>query len=164
VVAEALTLEPELVMTRVAQALYSKARRKMTTMGYFVLDLETAQLKYVNAGHCYPFMLNAATGEVEEFILPSTPLGFQHKGRFKVKTVTFTPGSFLLMYSDGLPEALNASQNQFGYEHLKTILKKSSASNSSAAIFDAIKFAYRKHTRNTLPSDDVTMVILHCNR
>ncbi|PKL48186.1 MAG: hypothetical protein CVV42_10410 [Candidatus Riflebacteria bacterium HGW-Riflebacteria-2] len=154
-------LDPGLVLSRAARALYNPTRRKMVTMAYLVLDLETSELAYANAGHCYPLLFTPSSEKAVELSLPSSPLGVRKKCSFPVNRLAMEPGSALLMYSDGLPEALNKNGKQFGYNGLAKILEDAARTGSSAgSIWQPLKAAYNQHIRGSTPTDDVTLLVL----
>jgi sigma-B regulation protein RsbU (phosphoserine phosphatase) len=71
--------------------------------------------------------------------------------------MTRVPGDRLLLYSDGVTEAMNAGSVEFGAARAAEILA-APANASPVAIRDAVLSALRLHTRECPPSDDVTLI------
>ncbi|MFB3082982.1 MAG: PP2C family protein-serine/threonine phosphatase, partial [Gammaproteobacteria bacterium] len=75
---------------------------------------------------------------------------------YQESEITFAPGDLLLLYSDGIPEAMNPAREQFGEERLVALLK--AHSGSSQALIDAIIEAVTQHAAEAPPSDDMTLL------
>jgi sigma-B regulation protein RsbU (phosphoserine phosphatase) len=86
-------------------------------------------------------------------------------GVFKTMTpyaeaaVTLLPGDVLVMYTDGVSEAMNQSNDQFTEEQLEVILKESTHL-SAQEIIQRVQQALESHTQGTPQSDDITMLVL----
>ena len=87
------------------------------TIQYGILDLEDHVFRCTSAGHPGPLYLPSA-GEPELFAIPGPPAGIPELDEFEEISVSLTPGDRLLMFSDGLVEALNKRQEEFGPERM----------------------------------------------
>jgi len=94
------------------------------TMVYGVIDVHARQLTYTSAGHPGPILVPA---KGEATIHPSTgmPIGIVPDAEFKEQTLTLVPGDRLFLYTDGVTEALDSDNEEFGKERLLDTLKES---------------------------------------
>lgn len=85
----------------------------------FVAALEPAggRLRYANAGHD-PALVVRATGEVERLAATGVPLGVLPVAPYGVKEVTLAPGDMLVLYTDGIVEAGNPEEQEYGLDRL----------------------------------------------
>ena len=128
----------------------------------FLADLEPAarDLTYVNAGHNPP-ILRRASGQIERLEAGGLPLGIARGARHDYGNTTLNSGDLLVIYTDGVVEAENATGEQYGDPRLLQLL--SSPPGGSArddlsrlmASMDAFVGAARQH-------DDITCVVLRC--
>jgi sigma-B regulation protein RsbU (phosphoserine phosphatase) len=124
-----------------------------------ILDPQTRQFRYTNAGHNPPYLLHkdGTVGELEE--------GGLILGVFKTTTpyvessITISSGDILVMYTDGVSEAMDQHGEQFTEERLQSILKDSSGL-SAKEIIQSIQKALESHTKGFAQSDDITMLVL----
>ncbi len=92
------------------------------TTFYARLDLATGRMTYANAGHNPPFLLRA-DGAMEELPSGGIALGAWKDARTVQAEVTLQPGDVLLLYTDGVTEAINQPKEQFGEERLQAELR-----------------------------------------
>jgi sigma-B regulation protein RsbU (phosphoserine phosphatase) len=81
----------------------------------------TGELRYVNAGHNPPLLVRE--GSLVPLPASGLPLGLFPQGRAEVRTVELPPGAMLALYTDGVTEAVNASDEEFGMPRLEEILR-----------------------------------------
>lgn len=82
-----------------------------TTFWVGVLDLPTGRLRYCNAGHCAPLLIGSGMGELP--IIPNLPLGIMQGVKFEAQEAFICYGTTLFLYTDGLTEATNSSNELF---------------------------------------------------
>ena len=92
------------------------------TFFYARLDQRSRELRYVNAGHNAPYLLRA-DGELEELNTGGTIIGMFPQTRYDEGTLALGTGDVLIVFSDGVPEALNPADEEFGEERLKDALR-----------------------------------------
>jgi len=131
-------------------------RRTFMSLVYGLLTPETGLLDYVLAGHPYP-LLRRADGRVEELGKGSLPLGLRENLPVDCRSVTLALGDALLLYSDGLVEALSTAGEAFGFERLRALLV---AAGSPQELHDRILAAFDRHTAGEPLKDDLTLVVL----
>ena len=85
---------------------------KYATLFYGILDPVNHRLAYANAGHNHPIMI-AADGSHQRLKTIGIPLGFLERFEFSEHTIPFEKGSVLVLFSDGISEAMNAFEEEF---------------------------------------------------
>lgn len=129
------------------------------TVFYGIYDTRTGTVEYVNAGHNPPYKLHA-DGRVE--VLPisdNIALGVFEGMPYKSHTLQLEPGESLYMFTDGVTEAENAVNAQYGEERLEAALAKLSAS-ASQGIIDAITSEVHAFADGAPQSDDITQLVI----
>ena len=127
-----------------------------------VLDLKTNRIIYANAGHNPPLRVSATA---VEFLPPSQspPLGAMEDIPFQNETLDLNDGEQLLLYTDGVTEAMNEKQELFGDPRLHQLVKQSTgrmAEKRIATIVEAVK----QHAGVAEQSDDITLLCLSHSR
>ena len=150
---------PEL-FTRMNDLLYQEGSGMFATCVYAVLDPKERTLKVANAGHCLPLVLHA-DGTYDELDSTGIPLGLFPTGTapFDSLECNLREGDFLLIYSDGIPEASREDGEQLGEERLIEAARESydeSAEVMCQRIYDAME----TFAGDAPSSDDVTLMAL----
>ena len=132
---------------------------RFITFFWGILDAQTLQFRYTNAGHNPPYLLRK-DGTIEKLEEGGMILGiFKTTTPYAEASVTLLPGDVLAMYTDGVSEAMNQNNEQFTEERLEAILKKSTH-HSAKEIIRQIQKELENHTQGTPQSDDITMLVL----
>jgi len=131
-------------------------RRAFMTLFYGLLEPDSGRLVYVCAGHPFPF-LRRTGGAVEELGEGSLPLGMRARVELPTGEATLAPGDQLVLFSDGLPEAIDSHQQAFGFERLRALL---ATPTTAAALHDRILMAFDGHVRDEPLTDDFTLVVV----
>jgi sigma-B regulation protein RsbU (phosphoserine phosphatase) len=129
------------------------------TLLYGVYDPETGRLTYANGGHNPPLIVHSDNTST---LLPPTDglaLGLLPDYEYQQKTVTVAPGESLVLYTDGVTEAMNGAEEEFGMERLQDILAESHP-HEAHAITQLIFKAVDEFAGDTPQSDDVTCLTL----
>jgi hypothetical protein len=156
----ALEIDPS--PERVAQLLNSTLlrtgdRRAFMTLFYGLLEPSSGQLEYACAGHPFP-VLRKAGGELVELGDGSLPLGMRPNPSIPLGTATIDPDDLLVLYTDGLPEAVGGrSGSAFGFERLKDLLR---SAGSPGRIHDRLIVAFDHHVGDGPLTDDYTLVVM----
>jgi len=131
---------------------------KFITLFYAEIDAQKGALRYSNAGHNPP-MIRRASGELEELTTGGLVLGPMEDATYEVGETPFGAEDALLLYSDGISEAMDPRDQEYGEERLRAIWKACQATTPLAAldqlIADVIAF---RGTRSQ--SDDITAVVV----
>jgi len=134
-------------------------RRILMTFFFGLLDPATHTLRFASAGHLDPYVYRAASGRIEPLSSWGFPLGVKRREPFREHSVDFEPGDRLILYSDGLIEAIDDDGEPYGFDRFeKTILDHGHL--SAEEIKKTLLNAIRKFTRNRPPEDDQTLVVV----
>ena len=131
---------------------------RFVTALFGVLDVEARRFTYVNAGHNPALLLRAATGQFETLDATGPLLGTFEAATYKERVVELRPGDVLVLYTDGITEAMDAGGELFGEERLReTILarKDEPAVAHVRGIWEAVQ-AFRDGEQD----DDLTTVVV----
>ncbi len=129
--------------------------RGFVTATLSLVDSVTGELVVTNAGHPPTYLLRA--GVVTEIMLPSTPLGTLG-GDYGQKRLQLLPGDVVVWLSDGLIEATDARQQDFGYERVTAAL--TGLEPEPIAVRDRLLEAIADHTGGGTPEDDRTLLVM----
>ena len=150
---------PATIATRINNELTEDNEEGMfVTMFIGLVNLKTGRLDYCNAGHNPPVLGvdgNDRFMEVES----NAPIGLWPELEYVGEYVETIKGQMLLVYSDGLNEAENRQQQQFGDDHLLDILNRQHF-HSSKALIDHLNAEVVRHRDGAEPNDDLTMLSL----
>ncbi|HXI13874.1 MAG TPA: SpoIIE family protein phosphatase [Thermoanaerobaculia bacterium] len=133
------------------------SENKFITLILATVDRELGALRYVNAGHNPGYVIGP--DGLQKLHSHGLPIGIMPNSVYKAQTRAFTPGSLMLIYSDGITEAESVTDQEFGYDALEEILT-TRRSESCNSIRDAIAAAIDDFTRGAPQYDDQTMVLL----
>ena len=125
------------------------------TLIYAILDPVKGTLIFANAGHLYPLYVSSVDSK---FLKTSAgiPLGISDS-LFTDCNIEFSKGSRLILYTDGLTEAMNETSEEYGMDRLKNHFSKSSAS------IQTIQEEIKVFAKGSQFSDDFTMVIIEAD-
>lgn len=133
--------------------------RTMMTFFFGVLDAHAHMLRFSSAGHLDPYVYRASTKKLEALSSWGFPLGVRRREPFREHVVEFSRGDRLVLYSDGLIEAVDDDGEPFGFERFEKTIS-GSGHLSADEIKKALLTAVRKFTRNRPPEDDQTLVVV----
>jgi sigma-B regulation protein RsbU (phosphoserine phosphatase) len=123
-----------------------------------VLDPSTGVVSYCNAGHEHP-MLFRRDGRVERLSVGGMALGAIDTFPYEESTTVLEPGDFLVVYSDGIPEAMDEVGNFFGEEHLLACILGGELSGA-AELLQRVVVRVRDHEHGAPRADDLTIVVV----
>ena len=147
---------PAEIATRMNNALSEDNEQGMfVTMFIGLIHLDTGRMDFCNAGHNPPILDNIFLSDIET----NAPIGLWPGLEFQGETIADVKGLPLLIYTDGLTEAENEQQEQFGDEQLLDILR-SSQFDSAQHVIEHLKAEVEKHRGGAVPNDDLTMLCL----
>lgn len=131
---------------------------RFVTFWFGCLDLSSGALEYVNAGHDAPVFVR--NGKVEEFqASDNTPLGVWDEAEFVSNVISLAPGDMLLLYTDGVTEAMDTGRQEFGKQRLSEAVE-SAVGGTAEDIIGAVLGQVRAHAAGAEQSDDITMLCL----
>jgi serine phosphatase RsbU (regulator of sigma subunit) len=149
---------PERVIALLNRTLCRTGNRRTFMSAFFaLLDPRTGEIEYVCAGHPYPYLLRA-DGSFEELGTGGLPLGLKEPLAVETGRTVLRPGDLLLLYTDGLVEAVNPLGTEaFGYERLRALLEQG---GTPASAHRRILESFDLHVGQEPLRDDLTMLIL----
>ena len=121
-----------------------------------VLDMKTGHLRYCNAGHNAPVLLNTAKTPLP--VVSNVPLGIVAGTAFQEQETDLKYDDTLFLYTDGVTEAENAKHELFGEERMINAL---SELKGSKAHLEEMQKAISDFVGNAPQSDDITMLFIH---
>jgi sigma-B regulation protein RsbU (phosphoserine phosphatase) len=131
------------------------ATRKFLTCFFGLLEPETGTLRYVSAGH-NPALLRKSSGDVERINATGVPIGMFPNATWREESVVMERGDLLCVYSDGITEALDAAEEEFGLERLSRLLTSDPPAKVCDSVFDAVS----AFAGETPQYDDQTLLLL----
>lgn len=157
-------LSPASALAAVNRLLFPDIREDMfISMVYGILDTTTGQLTLTRAGHTYPLLWHAASGEVEELKSGGLAVGIDKGNVFervtKEITVQMEPGDCLLLYTDGVNEAVDSKGLEFGEDRIRQSLIAHSP-NGARAVVDGLITELEKFLGGRRSLDDITLIAL----
>ncbi len=130
----------------------------LTGLFYGVLKTDRGDLTYVNAGHNPPLLVKR-DGSHSWLEKGGLILGLSSKAQYQHDSIQLQTGDVLVLYTDGLTEAMDADETEFGTSRLTDIVRDNrdlSAHQIASGILDAVN----DHSGNAPQSDDQTLVVL----
>ncbi len=153
-------MSPELFIHRVNRLIYdSSPRNKFITLFYGELYPESGRIVYINAGHNPPFYV-ATNGLLRPLHTNNLPLGVKIDANYCTGEIMLQKGEFLFLYTDGVTEAMNAEEREFGEEKLIEILQKKQPAQSAQHIMQRVIESIEAFRGNTVQNDDLTMAVV----
>jgi len=128
------------------------------TLCYTLLDAMTYTLTVVNAGHSPPLTYRTETDELDRLTRTGPALGVDPEAVFEQRTLRLAPGDFVVLYTDGVTDAVNANAEEFGMRRLQQVVFDHRR-DSAEAIVAAVNQALAGFIGPAAPFDDVTLVV-----
>ncbi|MEJ2487596.1 MAG: PP2C family protein-serine/threonine phosphatase [Anaerolineales bacterium] len=152
---------PDLVISEANERILQDARANLfITCFYGVLDPEEGTLVYANAGHNPPILaMNTPDSKLYALNRTGMPIGVDEDASWERRTISFTPGDKLILYTDGVTEAQNGSGLFFDEKQLLDCITRQK-NGSAFELQDTIMNNIREFTSGTPQSDDITLMIL----
>jgi sigma-B regulation protein RsbU (phosphoserine phosphatase) len=146
------------LMANVNSLVYAASSiNRYATFFYAEYQPDRRLLTYVNAGHNPPILLRRDS-DVARLEAGGPPVGLLPEASYEGASVEVKPGDLLLLFTDGMSEAMNVADEEWGEERLLCVLKNSSAAKP-ASIASALFQAADKFTGSAPQHDDMTVVI-----
>ncbi len=146
---------PRDILSSLDRMVRSGGDRTFVTSSLSIVDLSAGVVDMTNAGHPPAYLLRR--NEVEEILLPGTPLGALGED-YGFRRIELQPGDVLVWLSDGFIEAPGRDGEPFGYDRTRDSLKGSAG--SAKEVCDRILGEMRRHTDGVGAEDDLTLVVM----
>ena len=140
------------------QSVARSASGKFVTFFYGELEVASGRLSYTNAGHNYP-LLRRQDGRVETLREGGLPLGLFEDADYQQGQAVLAPGDSVLLYSDGISEATDLRNQEFGEERLTELWRERGGSSPDAFI-ESVLAEVERFRGTAAQSDDMTVVVL----
>ena len=131
---------------------------RFVTLFYAELNPNTGDVAFLNAGHNPPLIVHAG-GTMEQLAAGGLPLGIMAEADFREGRTKLHEGDVLVIYSDGVSEAVSPTGEEFGPTRLYEAVARNMDA-SAAGIRDRIESALTKFSQGTPAADDITLVIV----
>ena len=150
---------PSDAIARTNDLILADARSDLfVTMFYAILQPWSGDIVYVNAGHMPPLVVRADAGTAEELRVPGMALGVLPNERFGEYTSHLKRGDALILYTDGVTDALNAELESFGLDRLKELVRDH-RHEPAQELAQTINGAVAAFVGDAVQFDDLTLVV-----
>ncbi len=129
------------------------------TIFYAIYDEAKKSLQYCNAGHVYPMLYDSSFQKFTYLNTEGRPLGITIDSNYEAKSCTLEGGQVIILYTDGMVEAVDGNNVPFGEGRLRAIIREN-ARASADEIVQKLKGAVDYHRGDTPQSDDITLIVL----
>ncbi len=145
-------------MNRLNKATCAKCpSNRFITFFFCILDTTTGALSFANAGHNPPIVMRTS-GAAEMLEAGGPPLGILSMSSYSEQKTQLAPGDLLVLYSDGVTEAINGQEEEFGEEQFIEVLRRHRG-ESATVISEAVTTALLEFAAGAPPADDITLVV-----
>ncbi len=130
---------------------------RFATIFFGVYDDGSRRLRYLNAGHNPPILIGSG-GKVRRLVADDTILGSFPEQRYHERFVDLAPGDLLVVFSDGIVEAMDEREREFGDPSLVDTIRRHAGDDPdevAARILDDVG----RHVGKTPPHDDMTLIV-----
>jgi serine phosphatase RsbU (regulator of sigma subunit) len=150
---------PELVANRNKYACSnSQGGLRFTTAFLAEYDATRRIFTYINAGHNNP-ILRRSNGLIERLDVGGLPVGIQAEAKYESASVALAPGDWLIIFTDGLVEAVNANDEEFDEPRLLSVLE-ANVSSTPKELLDRLMACLDLYVGATPQHDDVTCLLV----
>jgi sigma-B regulation protein RsbU (phosphoserine phosphatase) len=129
------------------------------TLFYGILDHTSHTFTYVNAGHNPPVVYHPHTNTFTELAATGIAMGVLTDAEYTSKENPLVPGDVVVLYTDGITEAMNAKEEMFGEERLYEVIRHVDEIGAGK-IMAKILLAVKAFTGDYPQSDDITLMVI----
>jgi len=154
--------DPARVLSGLNRSVCGKFEAHFVTAAYLFVDLEKRLLRYSAAGHPPLMLASRGAGTVREIEENGLMLGLYPEAVYSSVEIRIVPGDRCLLYTDGLFEAKNAAQEEFGKSRCKEFLETQRdipVARFAKALLDRIA-GFSGHNSARAQEDDITLLVL----
>jgi sigma-B regulation protein RsbU (phosphoserine phosphatase) len=152
--------QPAEVLLRANRLILANSRSGLfVTCFYLALETSSGRITYANGGHNYPLLYETSSGQVRPLRAQGIVLGIIPQPQFEQIETAMEPGDVLLLYTDGVTEAMNPRRELFGDDRLTAVLR-ANHHRSPQEIINAVLTAVSEFATGQPQSDDITMVVI----
>jgi sigma-B regulation protein RsbU (phosphoserine phosphatase) len=148
------------ILCNINSLLYQRTEsHRFATFFLARVDCRSLELTFSNAGHNWPVVARAS-GERILLERGGTILGILDRVEFQEGRVALSPGDVVVLYTDGMSEAANATGEQFGDERLYDLVQSLPRSLSAREVAERLLAEVRTFLDGVDPQDDITVLVL----
>jgi hypothetical protein len=136
----------------------SQGGLRFTTAFLAEYDATHRSIHYINAGHNNP-ILRRASGQIERLNVGGLPFGIMPEVQYEAADITLAPGDWLIIFTDGLVEAINAQEEEYGEIRLLTVVEAGKSMHPTE-LLKRLMSDLDVFVGNTPQHDDVTCMLL----
>lgn len=141
-------------------------KNSFITAAYYIIDRKTGTIEFSRAGHCPTLYYDESKNTANYFYGIGLGLGIIRNNEFyryvNIDKIKYNPKDILVLFTDGITEARNNNQEEFGYDRLKNLIVENAAL-TPVEIKDAIVQAMYSFCGTNAPEDDSTLIIIKFN-
>jgi serine phosphatase RsbU (regulator of sigma subunit) len=155
--------DPAAVLTGLNEALCGKFQGRYVTAAYALIDTGNQTLRYAGAGHPPLLLREQQSGNTRRLLENGLFLGYFPNAKYTAVETHFHPGDWVLLYTDGISETRNASDEQFGDVRLRAFLLEHpdlAADDFADRLLDQVAI-FRGRGEGQDPEDDITLLAIH---
>ena len=146
-------------ISRTNKLLYKNTEStKFATMFYGALDTITGKLQYTNGGHDNPLLFRQGSDPIN---LEATGLilGIFEDSDYSQQSIQLETGDLLVLFSDGITEAMNSDLDMYGTERLQNLVQEN-LDRPVSEIGSIVLNDIRHHANGNIQSDDITLMLI----
>lgn len=152
---------PELILQSLNDAIARANETGMfITLFLGIIDLKNGKMEYCNAGHNPPVLHNRS-GATFLDVNPNIPLGLFQGFEYRKQEIQLEPDTQIVLYTDGVTEAENISQELFSDQRLLALFDEKRPEKTPEEIVNRVLDEVHKHSKGAEQSDDITLLCLH---
>jgi len=157
---------PERIISRLNNTISEGNDSEMfVTLFLGVLDLPTGRLRYANAGHNAPLLIESEGKKVTMLdVNPNLPVGIMHDWKYIAQEKLIEPNSAIFLYTDGLTEAENINQQLFGEKRLIDVIQQVESTLQPHTFIEHIFENVKQFVGEADQSDDLTMMAVRYSK
>ena len=129
------------------------------TLFYTILDSQTKNLTYINAGHNPPLLFRKGSPDIMVLEAKGIPLGVTENIDIEEQRVHLVSGDYLVLYTDGVTEAMNEKEEEFGKDRLIKIIQDNT-SLTAQDMLNLVQEAIITFAGTRPQFDDITLMIM----
>jgi len=148
---------PAAIVTNINRALCERAVEVRFVTLLFGVITPDGHLTYCNGGHNAPFVIGASG--IRRLSTGGPVVGMLELASYEQETVALEPGDAIVVFSDGVSEARNRAEEEFGEPRLLDTIKRTGTGDAQALV-DGVIDAVRCFTKNTVQYDDITVMVI----
>jgi serine phosphatase RsbU (regulator of sigma subunit) len=152
--------EPERTMTETNRRILADTHGGLyITLFYGILDPHNGDFDYCSAGHYPVYWVQARDGAVAELGRTGIPLGVLEEASWSREQIKIEPGDSLVLYTDGMTDALNGNEQFFGQERLLEAVRRHRG-KPAKEMHEALLAEIRDWVGDTQQFDDLTLMVI----